>query len=116
MNNIKIRQFTREDWNGWAGAEPFENGSEPLIFTANLSEVELKIIGDHQAVAVLIALDAKEYEMYQWMYLTDKWTPLQAEGEMRALIRALKLDENPHPADIAYMMDHMENYEFCGVC
>lgn len=113
MNNIKIRQFTKEDWYGWTGAERFEDGSEPLIFTADLSGAGIKIIGEHQAVAVMVTLD-KGYKMYQWVYLTDEWTPLQAEGEMRALIKALKLDENSNPADIAYMMDHMKNYEFYG--
>lgn len=26
-----LRRFTKEDWYGWAGAERFEDGSEPFI-------------------------------------------------------------------------------------
>lgn len=30
----KLREFTKNDWNGWAGATNFEDGSSPLIYEA----------------------------------------------------------------------------------
>ena len=121
MNDIKITQFTKEDWYGWAGAEKFENGELPLIYKHELKNAELTIIGDRNGVQVAVY---SEYDAgcetiegyYTWVLSSRKeWTPIQVEGEMRALIKELNPAEK-YGAEIAYTLDHIENYEFCGIC
>lgn len=48
---IELRPFRKEDWYGYAGAEPFDDGSDPLI-----GEIEVRVEGlPYFAIVILDA-------------------------------------------------------------
>ena len=48
--NKRLREFTKNDWRGFAGAEPFKDGSSPLI--AEYGELYI-IIDDYGLTAAI---------------------------------------------------------------
>lgn len=46
---VRLRPFTKSDWYGLAGAEPFADGSEPLLGECRVTDVE----GTWDAMVVL---------------------------------------------------------------
>ena len=59
-----VKRFEREDWYGWAGAEQFPDGSEPVIFNGVVDyrgKVEpVTVVGDRNGVEVHVGEDPVE--------------------------------------------------------
>ena len=107
----EIRRFTKEDWYGWAGAENFKSGSEPFIYELELNDgaVELTAIADKNGLQVsLFCEDEEALGWYKEMILTA----IKAEGELRALVKAI--EEYTYAPDLSYAIDHELNPEFKG--
>lgn len=116
----KIRRFTKEDWYGWAGAEKFENGSEPFIYERDMNDgfVEVTIIADKNGICVNISSNDGDD------LTTDTWekelslSALRAAGELSHLVEYVeKFNSAP---DFAYALDHnregFEGFEYYGEC
>ena len=55
---IELREFTKNDWMAFSGAERFKDGSEPLI-----AEIEgYTLLVDLRRIMVIIDLDTEDYE------------------------------------------------------
>lgn len=103
-----IRRFTQSDWYGWAGAERFSNDSEPFIYeqTLNHGIVSLIIIADRCGIGIYMVSsedDGEEEEELSW-HKDVTLTAIQAEGELRALVKAVS--EFDYAPDLSYEIDH----------
>jgi hypothetical protein len=58
---MELREFTKNDWYGYAGAERFSDGSQPLIGRYGIVE----IVVDANGIGVLVD-DTKETEYGGW--------------------------------------------------
>lgn len=97
----EIRKFDKQDWECYAGAERFSENSEPLILDLELEgNAEATVIADKNGLGFYIGVGF-EGEMWE-KDLT--LTALRAEGEMRAILKAVK--EITNAADLAYELEH----------
>ncbi len=112
MGNTEIRRFTKEDWYGWAGATQFSNGSEPFMYTKDMSDglVELCVIADRNGISINMIAD-DDLDIIGWLKLMDL-TPIKAEGELRALVKVL--DSYTYAPDLSYAIDHESDKVFEG--
>lgn len=49
-----LKEFTKNDWFGYSGAQKFEDGTEPLIATKEFEQVSITVIVDNQCIEVSI--------------------------------------------------------------
>ena len=54
---IELRPFTKNDWYGFAGAEPFPDDSEPLI--GEMGGIDYDLDGTPVTVDAIVILDAR---------------------------------------------------------
>lgn len=57
---VKMSTFGKGDWWAWSGAEPFADGSEPMIGECKVSERPATVIADGAGVYVDIDLEPKD--------------------------------------------------------
>ena len=114
-----IRTFTKHDWDAFAGAECFENGSQPLIFEAELNDGQscLTVIADRTGLEIYIQ-SVEEYSEDVWSKGIKNLSPLRARGEMEHLISYFNRSEYTHAPNIAYELDHpsdkiTEGFQYC---
>lgn len=112
MGNTEIRRFTKEDWYGWAGATQFSNGSEPFMYTKDMSDglVELCVIADRNGISINMIADG-DPDIMTWGKALEL-TPIRAEGELRALVKVL--DNYTYAPDLSYAIDHESDKVFEG--
>lgn len=97
----EIRKFDKQDWECYAGAEEFSKNSEPLIL-----DIELEANGEATVIAGKNGLEfyvGVGFDGEMWQKDLDL-TALRAEGELRAIQRAVK--EITNAADLAYELEH----------
>lgn len=95
---VQLREFTREDWYGLAGAEVGPNGEQPHIAYLSLQETgtlwEACVVADAMAVQVVLYPQAGDEPPEELIFHRD------VTGGMRntvALAGALRGDDmNPH--------------------
>lgn len=112
---INIREFSKTDWYGWAGATRFKNGSEPLIYEQELNEgsTSLTIIGDANGITIYMTADVKEGTVeLVWSWDTNLHNPIKAEGEMRAIIKEFNISKDSYAPDLSYALDHTDKWPF----
>lgn len=107
----EIRRFKEEDWFCWAGAEKFSNDSDPFVYDGKIGSVEFITIADRNGISVYISGVEDEYEQNIWS-LEKSLSALQAEGELRAFVKAMEKYE--YAPDLAYALDHCSEPEFQG--
>lgn len=97
------RRFERLDWECYAGAEKFSNGSEPFIYEREINNgaCELVIIADKNGIQ--ISLLCEDFEDNTWLKELPM-TSIKAEGEIKHLIS--DLEELTYAPDISYALDH----------
>lgn len=78
------RPFTKSDWDGWAGANRFENGAEPLINEVAFDGVEAVAIIDGSGASIISFEDTgKDLRWRQaclWSAIAGAWLALQPAG------------------------------------
>ena len=101
------RRFNKHDWDAFAGAECFNNGSAPFIYTRMMNNglvdglVELTIIADRTGIELYLTSEDDNSNVWDKNIML---TPIRAEGELKHLIEYLeKYDYAP---DLAYELDH----------
>ena len=103
----KIREFSKEDWYAWAGAENFSPNKAPLIYERKMNDgaVELIIIADRNGIELNLFADDDEENIgyYKEMRLSS----IQAEGELSHLIDYL--EQFTYAPDLTYELDHPNN-------
>lgn len=101
----EIRKFKKPDWEAYAGAEKFFNGTEPFIYEQEFSDAKgVTVLADRNGIQILLFDDS--YEDNIWM--KDKeLTELRALGEMRVLVSVIKSYNDL--ADLAYALDNPES-------
>lgn len=57
----ELKEFTKKDWYGLAGAERFGDGSEPQIAGWEDGNVEVEVIADRNGVSVMLFADGEWY-------------------------------------------------------
>ena len=57
----ELKEFTKYDWYGLAGAGKFGDGSEPQIAKWKDSNVEVEVIADRNGVSVMLFSDGEWY-------------------------------------------------------
>lgn len=57
----ELKEFTRGDWFGLAGAEKFADGSEPQIARWNDGNVEIEVIADKNGISAILFSDNEWY-------------------------------------------------------
>ena len=115
------RRFTQNDWDAFAGAEPFPNGSQPLIYERALNDglVGLTIIIDRTGIEVRLfgkEVPDEQDEDNFWCKTIEGLTSIRARGELELLIKYL--ERFTYAPDLAYELDHpcdpiTEGFEFC---
>lgn len=104
---LKMSTFDRQDWYAWAGAEPFEDGREPLI-----GELELlngtrgadhaTVIWDQYGLTVHF-LSKEEGHLDEWALffgkkmhipaVLEQLSPVMEDSKLRALVEDWADDE-----------------------
>lgn len=73
MNELKelgFREFTKEDWYGWAGAEEFTDGSQPLI----LETEEVTVVVSRDSICTYRDLpECDEFEPFYSLGATKEY-------------------------------------------
>lgn len=108
------RRFEKIDWDAFAGAECFSDGSQPFIYvshTLNEGLVELCVLADKTGIEIYLVGEEDN------VWSKDlPLTSLRAEGELRELIKVLK--EYTYAPDLSYELDHptheaTKGFTFC---
>lgn len=105
------RRFEKLDWDAYAGAEKFSNGSEPFIYEQELNEgrTGVSIIADKNGIQ--ISVFNEDFEENTWLKSIEL-TACRAEGEMRQLVKVIRnFTDAP---DIAYELDHPSHVPTTG--
>lgn len=108
MKNIRIRRFDNSDFNAFAGAENFKDGSKPFIFEteSTYGGVVIYLIGDANMVYLLMTCPDNDEEDMIWEE-EIKTSSIRIEGIMRHIISELGLDTDDwYAPDISYILDH----------
>ena len=110
----EIRRFTNTDWYAYGGAEKFKRFDpdpqeyEPFIYEREMNEgiVTLTIVANKNGIQLM--LSCEEEGTGVWSKEVENFTPLRAEGEMRAITKYI--EENfTYAPDLAYELDHSWN-------
>lgn len=97
----EIRKFEKADWYAYAGAERFSKNSEPLILDIELDHnAEATVIADKNGIQFFIGNSENVEAWTKEVQLTS----LRAEGELRAIQKAL--EGLTYAPDVAYRLDH----------
>jgi hypothetical protein len=64
---IAVRPFTRVDWYGYAGAESFEDGTEPRIGELTVDGWDAEIVWDAHGVQVFWHVNDPPSDMDKWL-------------------------------------------------
>ena len=107
----KYREFTREDWYAWAGAERFSEKKEPFIYEREMNDggVLLTIIADKNGLGIYLQLLDDSDEDSVGYYKNMRLNSIRAEGEMKRLIEHLEKDVFECASDITYELDHPQD-------
>lgn len=109
----RIRRFEKTDWYGFAGAQKFENGTEPFISTFTIDkkeDIEVTTIADAQGIEIYVYDDRADEGL---IYSKDlDLNSIQAEGELRHLVAII--DGYTNAPDLVYALDHTSNDGFKG--
>jgi hypothetical protein len=88
---MKVKPFTKNDWYGFAGAEPFADGSEPMIGYDN--EQNIMVIADGTGISLVVYSGPSENPTEAWYYWQGPanhpgsiWTPDLAERTVQAFM------------------------------
>ena len=91
---LTVREFTKNDWYAFAGAEPFEDGSDPVC--VNLTD-NLMLIADNIALTLVVDRE-DEYEERSLYPSANKkvsveWSQDYAKKSLEAF--SLALEDKP---------------------
>lgn len=103
----KIRRFTKEDWYTYAGCENFSKDQPPLIAEIELQHnSEIIILADKNGIEIDLSGQGEcgDWGVDGYHKDIENLTAMRAEGELRALIKALAGYELA--CDVAYELDH----------
>ena len=114
---IDYRRFTNTDWYGYAGAEKFDNGSQPFIAEVYLTGGEAYIVADANGIGVDFYSGEEEVDgpVTFVKESNPKGLPessLVAEAELRALLKAIESKETIF--DLVYSLLHPDDEAFKG--
>lgn len=107
MGILDYREFTKTDWDCFAGAEPFTTKKNPLIWEYypinNEGHVSITIVCDKNGFELYMYSDDpdEEFIIYQ-KELHKSW--IQMEGEMKNLI--YEVAKYNYAPDLAFELDH----------
>lgn len=104
----EYRRFTKTDWDAFAGAEKFNEKSEPFIYEKEMNDglVGLTLIADRTGIELMMTCEEDGTVCYDY---NKSLTSIQAEGEMRAIIK--ELEKYTYAPDLAYCLDHSYGLE-----
>ncbi len=57
---IEMTPFTKVDWYGWAGCEPFLNGNEPLIGATKIGATEVTVVADKNCIGFYLDVEVSD--------------------------------------------------------
>jgi hypothetical protein len=107
---MKIREFSKDDWYGWAGAEEFKDG-EPLIYEKEFHGTEFVAIADATGIEFhLICEEEDPVDMAFKVNVISKTQSLQ-KRLFNSLLDELHVDDDICGADLYYCLDHMDGVE-----
>lgn len=108
--NKDYRRFTKTDWYAYAGAEQFKDGTDPFIYEQGLDNTNMVIIATAEGIELQFSVENSD-QLYVWTKI-QTMLPLEAEGELRALIKILKnFEEFP---DLSYALNNHTQDTFKG--
>lgn len=84
--DLTLKPFTRSDYYGLAGAEPFTNGEAPLLGELELSPGSFLTIVNSQGVIQLLFTDAEGGDAWaNWVAPVDRPSPARTKALTAAL-------------------------------
>ena len=109
----KIRRFNKNDWDGFAGAEKFADGTAPFIYEQEMNEglvAELTIVVDRNDIEITIAsYDGQD----KWVKRVENpMSSLRAEGEIYHWAEFCK--GFTYAPALSYALDHSREIEYWG--
>lgn len=109
-NRNKVRRFTQNDWYAWAGAEKFNEKSDPWIYEQKLGECELTAIADKNGLHIYLYSDEEDETLGYEKSMS--LTAIRAQGELIHL--ADELATFTYAPDLTYCLDHPDRVPFIG--
>ncbi len=87
---ITMREFTKNDWNAYAGATPFADGSEPWIGEIEVGDVYIVVIVAGEGVTIeSFTSDGDPIAMWS----NDRLTKEEGLAYARALSGSIQTDK-----------------------